>query len=251
MFDSDIAAFSKEWNMAQQMFNRAPSSELCGYAFKLLANYSLQDVVEGLQYSALHSTYAPTVADVVKYIERKYGESVEALEAKAHLIYKKYFQHPDTGADHVCDDRRVAYAFQVAFGSLREYGSKTTTANSDVFDEKEFVKAYVNALPREYNTTPVIIKGLYHDNNPRLVYVGKHETCAMLARREYGNDYPRLPAPEKQKVNKSIHNSQVFLENKDKDSEGNEPTVSKERVTNILDRFLNFTSTNKLASNKI
>lgn len=128
-----------------------------------LAGYTLGQIQEAYIEHVKRSPYPIKVSDIVTYWDRKYGNTTEALEQRAALIYEKYFKHPKTGYDHVCADKRIVYAFRVAFGTLAEYGSRTNFVEG--IDKKDFIKAYVNALPDDYELAGNVIEGRNHNSN--------------------------------------------------------------------------------------
>lgn len=148
------------------------------------------------------SPYAMKVCDVFNFIKSQSGSTDEQLESRAALIYERYFKNPKTGFDHVADKRTV-YAFKVAFGSLAEYGSRTNFI--DGIDKKDFVKAYINATPQDYQYVGNVIEGRNHksnDSNPTVVCIGSQEQLAPIAKQLYGEAaklmFYQTPQPVKQ-----------------------------------------------------
>lgn len=128
-----------------------------------LLPYTSEQIIEAAVYHKMKSPYVMKVCDVVNYWNNKTGNTPEVLEQKASLIYEKFFKYPKTGYDHVTTDKRTVYAFRVAFGTLAEYGSRTSFI--DGIDKKDFVKAYVNALPDDYELAGNVIEGRNHNSN--------------------------------------------------------------------------------------
>ena len=151
-----------------------------------LAGYTLGQIQEAYIEHVKRSPYPIKVSDIVTYWDRKCGNTTEALEQRAALIYEKYFKHPKTGYDHVCADKRIVYAFRVAFGTLAEYGSRTNFVEG--IDKKDFIKAYVNARPEDYEQAGNVIEGLYHYSEaiPTVICIGG-EAAQKLAQEIYNN----------------------------------------------------------------
>lgn len=151
-----------------------------------LAGYSMGQIQEAYIEHVKRSPYPVKVSDIVTYWDRKCGNTDEALEQKAALIYERYFKYPRTGYDHVCADKRIVYAFRVAFGTLAEYGSRTDFIEG--IDKKDFIKAYVNARPEDYKNIGNVIEGRNHYSNaiPTVVCIGG-EKAAKLANEIYNN----------------------------------------------------------------
>lgn len=173
-----------------------------------LRDYKNVQVYEAYAFHKTVSPYPMKVCEVVEYWKKKKGETPEALEQKAALIYEEFFKHPKTGYDHVAD-KRIVYAFKVAFGSFIEYGNRTDYIEG--IDKKDFIKAYVNARPEDYQFSSNVIPGLYHYNtnpDPRVICIG--EQVKALAREIYGNKvvienyvtYKRPPQLEVKKEDK-------------------------------------------------
>lgn len=172
---------------------------------EVLENYTPEAILEAYKDYIKHSPYQIKVSDIVTYWERKNGQTPEQLEQRASLIYERYFRHIKS-FDHVCADKRVVYAFKLAFGSLQSYGQRTNFI--DAIDKKEFVKAYVNARPEMYNMAGNVIKGYRfasEGNAPKVVAIGG-EATRRLARQIYGDEvrFSDDPAPRPQLENKQM-----------------------------------------------
>lgn len=152
-----------------------------------LEEYTAEDIITAYKEHIKHSPYQIKVSDIVTYWEQRNGQTPEQLEQRASLIYERYFRHVKS-FDHVCSDKRVVYAFKLAFGSLQSYGQRTNYI--DAIDKREFVKAYVNARPEMYNMAGNVIKGYRYaseGNAPKVVAIGG-EVTRQLARQIYGED---------------------------------------------------------------
>ena len=128
-----------------------------------LQSFTDEQIKAALVWHKQNSPYPMTVCDVVSFWKMKSRQNSEALEQKAALIYERFFKYPKTGYDHVTTDKRAVYAFRVAFGTLAEYGSRTSFI--DGIDKRDFVKAYVNALPDDYELAGNVIEGRNHNSN--------------------------------------------------------------------------------------
>lgn len=152
-----------------------------------LKDYDVNAIVEAYKEHIKHSPFQIKVSDIVGYWEKKTGQTAEQLEQRAALIYERYFRHIK-GYDHVCADKRVVYAFKLAFGSIQSYGQRTNYI--DAIDKKDFVKAYVNAVPEMYNMAGNVIKGYRHasgEKAPMVVAIGG-EATKKIACQIYGDD---------------------------------------------------------------
>jgi len=137
-----------------------------------LQEYTAEQIQEAYIDHVKHSPWAVKVSDIVSYWDNKRGNTDAALEQKAALIYEKFFKYPKTGFDHVADKRTV-YAFRVAFGTLTEYGRRTNFI--DGIDKKEFIKAYVNAKPQDFELAGNVIEGRNHNyaaDDPSVICIG-------------------------------------------------------------------------------
>ena len=128
-----------------------------------LQSFTDEQIKAALVWHKQNSPYPMKVCDVVSFWKMKSRQNSEALEQKAALIYERFFKYPKTGYDHVTTDKRAVYAFRVAFGTLAEYGSRTSFI--DGIDKRDFVKAYVNALPDDYELAGNVIEGRNHNSN--------------------------------------------------------------------------------------
>ncbi len=167
-----------------------------------LAGFNDNQLIQAYVDHKQKSPYAMKVCDVFDYFKAKNGNTDAQLESRAALIYERYFKNPKTGFDHVADQRTV-YAFKVAFGSLAEYGSRTNFI--DGIDKKDFVKAYINATPQDYQYVGNVIEGRNHksnDSNPTVVCIGSQEQLAPIAKQLYGETaklmFYQAPQPVKQ-----------------------------------------------------
>ncbi len=152
-----------------------------------LSDYTVEMILDAYKEHIKHSPFPVKVSDIVSYWDVKRGITPEQLEQRAGLIYEKYFRHIKS-FDHVCADKRVVYAFKVAFGSLQAYGQRTNFI--DAIDKREFIKAYVNAQPENFNLAGNVIRGYRNatgSTSPTVVAVGGEKTRA-LARQIYGDD---------------------------------------------------------------
>lgn len=192
-----------------------------------LQDYTVEMIVEAYKDYVKHSPYQIKVSDIVTYWEKKNGQTPEQLEQRASLIYERYFRHIKS-FDHVCADKRVVYAFKLAFGSLQSYGQRTNYI--DAIDKKEFVKAYVNARPEMYNMAGNVIKGYRYaseGNAPKVVAIGG-EVTRRLAREIYGNDVRFSDDPV----------SRPQLENKVPQLSPLQRLSNAKEVSNLLTNFL-------------
>lgn len=151
-----------------------------------LKGYTDKQIAEAYAYHLQNSPFPLKVCDIVEYWERKAGFDPAALKLTATEIYSKYFKHPETGCDYVCADPRVVYAFKLTFGSLLDYGRRTDYIEG--IDKKEFVEAYVNADPRNYELAGNVIEGINHDNRPTVILIGDQEVARNIAHLEYGDN---------------------------------------------------------------
>ena len=162
-----------------------PDSELDTVAnVQVLKPFSNEQITEAFISHKAQSPYPIKVCDVVDYWKKKSGQTDAQLEQRAAMIYERHFKNPKTGYDHVADKRTV-YAFRVAFGTLSEYGSRTNFI--DAVDKKDFIKAYVNARPEDYEHVGNVIEGRNHrytDANSTVVCIG--EASKELAKKIYG-----------------------------------------------------------------
>lgn len=194
---------------------------------EILEEYTAEMIVEAYKDYIKHSPYQIKVSDIVTYWERKNGQTPEQLEQRASLIYERYFRHIKS-FDHVCADKRVVYAFKLAFGSLQSYGQRTNFI--DAIDKKEFVKAYVNARPEMYNMAGNVIKGYRYaseGNAPKVVAIGGNAT-RQLARQIYGDDvrFSDDPVQRPQLENKPMQLSPL------------QRLANVKQVNNLLSNFL-------------
>ena len=192
-----------------------------------LEEYTAEMIVEAYKDYIKHSPYQIKVSDIVTYWEKKNGQTPEQLEQRASLIYERYFRHIKS-FDHVCADKRVVYAFKLAFGSLQSYGQRTNFI--DAIDKKEFVKAYVNARPEMYNMAGNVIKGYRYaseGNAPKVVAIGGNAT-RQLARQIYGDDVRFSDDP--------VQRPQ--LENKQPQLSPLQRLANVKQVNNLLSNFL-------------
>lgn len=195
-----------------------------------LQEYTTEQIQEAYIDHVKHSPWAVKVSDIVTYWDNKRGNTDAALEQKAALIYEKFFKYPKTGFDHVADKRTV-YAFRVAFGTLTEYGRRTNFI--DGIDKKEFIKAYVNAKPQDFELAGNVIEGRNHNyaaDDPSVICIGMQ--AKKLAVEIYGknvrivNDAKTMP-PVKTIANKTA-NALPPLQAK----------AIRNKVMEQLDRFL-------------
>lgn len=152
-----------------------------------LRNYDVNVIVEAYKEHIKHSPYQIKVSDIVGYWEKKTGQTAEQLEQRAALIYETYFKRIKP-FDHVSADKRAVYAFKVAFGSLAEYGQRTNYI--DGIDKKDFIKAYVNAQPEQYEKAGNVIKGYKYSTsevNPTVVAIGGNAS-REVAKQIYGDN---------------------------------------------------------------
>lgn len=180
-----------------------PNNQVEVYATAMaLKGFDSKQIMEAYVYHKQVSPFPMKVCDVVNYWKQKFGMSDAQLESKAALIYDQYFKHPKTGFDHVCDDKRVAYAFRVAFGTLSEFGDHDP--KYDALDRKEFIKAYVNATPGDYELCPPVIAGRNHTSlaNDTVILVGNQDKALGEAKKLYGEQVkisyqkPKTVTPE-------------------------------------------------------
>lgn len=198
---------------------------------RALTGYTLGQIQEAYIEHVKHSPYPIKVSDIVSYWDRKYGNTTEALEQRAALIYEKYFKHPKTGFDHVTADKRIVYAFKVAFGTLAEYGSRTDFIEG--IDKKDFVKAYVNARPEDYERAGNVIEGRNHNSNacdPTVVCIGTQ--AKSLAVKLYGEKvkFTGLPVQRPQ-LGFEIQKQKKMLPQLKREE-------NKQKVQNILNSYL-------------
>lgn len=207
-------------------------AEVYATAFAL-KDFDNNQIMEAFVYHKQVSPFPLKVCDVVNYWKQKLGISDIQLESKAALIYDQYFKHPKTGFDHVCDDRRVAYAFRVAFGSLAELGDHDP--KYDALDRKEFIKAYVNAEPCNYELCPPVIVGRNHMSqaNDTVILIGNQDKALSEAKRLYGEQVKISFTPAKtasQAIGYKPLHERVASEA--------EMSANKEKLKNILSNFL-------------
>lgn len=192
---------------------------------EILKPFSYEQIMEAFIAHKSSSPYAMKVCDVVEYWKRKAGQTTAQLEQRAAMIYEKFFKYPKTGYDHVADKRTV-YAFKVAFGSLIEYGNRTDYI--DGVDKKDFIKAYVNARPEDYEHAGNVLEGHNHrciSKDFSVVCIG--ESARQLARQIYGEgvrDANALPLKRPQ----ALENKAVKV-----DHEG------QKKVRDLIANFLN------------
>lgn len=194
-----------------------------------LMEYTAEQIQEAYVEHVKHSPYPIKVSDIVSYWDRKNGNTTEALEQRAALIYEKYFKHPKTGYDHVCADKRIVYAFRVAFGTLAEYGSRTDFIEG--IDKKDFVKAYVNARPEDYERAGNVIEGRNHNSNacdPTVVCIGTQ--AKSLAVKLYGEKVKFTGLP--------VQRPQLGFEIQKKMLPQLKREENKQKVQNILNSYL-------------
>lgn len=194
-----------------------------------LMEYTAEQIQEAYVEHVKHSPYPIKVSDIVSYWDRKYGNTTEALEQRAALIYEKYFKHPKTGFDHVTADKRIVYAFKVAFGTLAEYGSRTDFIEG--IDKKDFVKAYVNARPEDYERAGNVIEGRNHNSNacdPTVVCIGTQ--AKSLAVKLYGENVKFTGLP--------VQRPQLGFEIQKKMLPQLKREENKQKVQNILNSYL-------------
>lgn len=195
---------------------------------RALTEYTLGQIQEAYIEHVKRSPYPIKVSDIVTYWDRKCGNTTEALEQKAALIYEKYFKHPKTGYDHVCADKRIVYAFRVAFGTLAEYGSRTNFIEG--IDKKDFIKAYVNARPEDYEREGNVIEGLYHYSEaiPTVICIGTQ--AKSLAVKLYGEKVKFTGLP--------VQRPQLGFEIQKKMLPQIKREENKQKVQNILNSYL-------------
>lgn len=194
-----------------------------------LMEYTAEQIQEAYVEHVKRSPYPIKVSDIVSYWDRKYGNTTEALEQRAALIYEKYFKHPKTGFDHVTADKRIVYAFKVAFGTLAEYGSRTDFIEG--IDKKDFVKAYVNARPEDYERAGNVIEGRNHNSNacdPTVVCIGTQ--AKSLAVKLYGEKVKFTGLP--------VQRPQLGFEIQKKMLPQLKREENKQKVQNILNSYL-------------
>lgn len=194
-----------------------------------LMEYTAEQIQEAYVEHVKHSPYPIKVSDIVSYWDRKNGNTTEALEQRAALIYEKYFKHPKTGFDHVTADKRIVYAFKVAFGTLAEYGSRTDFIEG--IDKKDFVKAYVNARPEDYERAGNVIEGRNHNSNacdPTVVCIGTQ--AKSLAVKLYGEKVKFTGLP--------VQRPQLGFEIQKKMLPQLKREENKQKVQNILNSYL-------------
>ncbi len=194
-----------------------------------LMEYTAEQIQEAYVEHVKRSPYPIKVSDIVSYWDRKNGNTTEALEQRAALIYEKYFKHPKTGFDHVTADKRIVYAFKVAFGTLAEYGSRTDFIEG--IDKKDFVKAYVNARPEDYERAGNVIEGRNHNSNacdPTVVCIGTQ--AKSLAVKLYGEKVKFTGLP--------VQRPQLGFEIQKKMLPQLKREENKQKVQNILNSYL-------------
>lgn len=203
-----------------------------------LLPYTSEQIIEAAVYHKTKSPYVMKVCDVVNYWNNKTGQTPEVLEQKASLIYEKFFKYPKTGFDHVSSDRRAVYAFKVAFGTLTAYGSRSDYIEG--IDKKDFVKAYINARPEDYELAGNVIEGRYHYNdsaNPTVVCMDSQ--AKNIALKLYGNNVniAGLPAPKAQAIVYKQKNKELPLSPQQIES-------AKAKISAILDGYLKIAHVN-------
>ncbi len=194
----------------------------------LLKDLSTEQIVEAYKEHAKHSPYQIKVSDIITYWERKAGQTPEQLEQRAALIYERYFRHVK-GFDHVCADKRVVYAFKVAFGSLQAYGQRTNYI--DAIDKKDFIKAYVNAQPENYNLAGNVIngyRGASGDKAPTVVAIGGNAT-RQLAKQIYGDDV---------RFSDDLASTPLLVNKKEPELSPMQRLSNTKKVTALLSNFL-------------
>lgn len=184
-------------------------------------------IIAAYKYHKLNSPYKFQICNIKEYADKMTGKTQEALELEASEIYQKYFSIPSTGKDILCENKRAAYAFQVAFGNFKKYGSDV--GRIDSIDRRDFIKAYVNADPRNYEHANNILEGYNHNSKDcQVVIIGDQTKGAMLAKKIYGEqvrlslDKPK-PTP-------------LQLENKAAEEKQGTP-ATKEQVEGYLKRI--------------
>lgn len=194
MTKDDYLKFCELWSSAYKMFNRDVDKEVCTLAYKALQEYELKELTVAMSRVLKHSKFAPTIADLVSEIETMYGKDKASLEIKANEFYNKINNDFSMAKDYVCEDPRAVYAFKIAFGSLKEFGSHPLSA--DPYDRKAFIQAYVNAKETSYalDREKHLLKGIYHYGERVPVrFIGDVEKCKYLARKALPNKQIMLP----------------------------------------------------------
>lgn len=203
---TDFSIFCKHWKLAYQMLGqKEPNADVLKAIFNMFQEFSLNVVIEAIQYHVANSEFLIKPVHVFDYIDRKNGITAESLKNDAYVFFDTELNRMK-GSDIVIQNWRFAHAFKTCFRSVSDFLRRPNNDYSLNRDREIFANAVAN-LQRSYvdktQVQRVLIGTRTFMNSIHVSFYGDYDICKQIAIDYYAStgedmqfriEYPAKPA---------------------------------------------------------